>query len=82
VIKELLTQDDFYDAIMKGEGVIVVTDKGRGRTAHPVSCPTLQVSHFVEKVIVNKGKNGRYYFASSFPEARRELDAAPCNCGY
>jgi hypothetical protein len=45
-----------------------------------VTCPTLDAQHFVEKVITNKGKNGRYYHAASFPEARRELDADPCHC--
>ena len=80
MIKELLTREDFNNAILAGEGVIVVVDKVRGRTAHPVSCPKLEAAHFVEKVIVNQRKNGRYYFASSTPEAQRELDAQPCHC--
>jgi hypothetical protein len=81
VVKELLTRDDFYDAVLAGEGVIVVVDAAQGRTAHPVSCPTLEAAHFVEKVIVNQRKNGRYYLAGSLPEAQRELDAQPCHCG-
>jgi hypothetical protein len=79
VIQELLTREDYYEAIMSGQGAIVVVDT-EGRTAHPVSCPTLEASHFVEKVIINERKNGRYYLASSFPEARRALDADPCHC--
>ena len=82
MIKELLTRDDYYDAIIGGEGVIVVVDKVRGRTAHPVTCPTLDVSHFVEKVIVNQRKNGQYYWAASSVEARHELNADPCHCGW
>ena len=80
VIRELLTIPDFYDALGGGEGVIVIIDSVRGKTAHPVTCPTLDASHFREKVITNQRKNGRYYWAASFPEARRELDADPCGC--
>ena len=80
MIKELLTREDYFDAVTGGEGVIVVVDSVRGRTAHPVACPTVELRHFVEKVIKNAGKNGRYYHAGSFPEARRELDAQPCHC--
>jgi hypothetical protein len=80
MIKELLTREDFYDSLLGGEGVIVVVDDVRGRTAHPTTCPTLEAAHFVEKVIVNKRRNGRYYWAGSFPEASRELDAQPCQC--
>jgi len=80
MVKELLTRDDFYNAIAASEGVIVVVDALQGRTAHPASCPTLVAAHFVEKVIVNHRKNGRYYLAGSYPEAKRELDAQPCQC--
>jgi hypothetical protein len=79
VMKELLTRDDFYGALIRAEGVIVVIDIV-GRTAHPVSCPSLEGTHFVEKVIVNQRKNGRYYWVRSISEARRELDAEPCQC--
>lgn len=78
--RELLTRDEFYDAILGGEGVIVVEDTVQGRTSHPVSCPTLDAGNFVEKVIKNQRKNGRYYWVASSAEARRELDASPCQC--
>ena len=78
MVKELLTRDDFYGAVMGGEGVIVIVDDSEGRTAHPLGCEHVQAEHFVEKVVVNERKNGRYYLAGSFPEARRELDAQPC----
>jgi hypothetical protein len=80
MVKELLTRSEFYDALASGEGVIVVIDIAQGRTAHPVSCATLDAAHFIEKVIVNQRKNGRYFWAASFPEAKRELDAQPCQC--
>jgi hypothetical protein len=60
MVRELLTREDFYDAILSGEGVVVVTDVVRGRTA--------------------LRRNGRYYRAASFSEARRDLDADPCHC--
>jgi hypothetical protein len=77
MVKELLTREDFYGAIAGGEGVIVIVDI-TARTAHPLACDHVQAEHFVEKAIVNQRKNGRYYLAGSFPEARRELDAQPC----
>jgi hypothetical protein len=80
VVRELLTRDDFREALYGGEGVIVVVDVVQGRTVHPVHCPTLDVSDFVEKVIANERRNGRYYWAASIAEARRELDAQPCHC--
>ena len=79
-MKELLTIEDFCDALGRGEGVIVIVDHIHGRTAHPVSCPTLDAARFREKVITNERRNGRYYWVASFPEARRELDADPCHC--
>ena len=77
--KELVTQKDFDAAIKGGQGVIVITDyPEKTRTAHPIPCHHVQLRHFVQKVIVNKCKNGRYYLAGSLPEAKRELDAQPC----
>jgi hypothetical protein len=81
VVKELLTREDYFAAITAGEGVIVIIDKPKlTRTAHPLTCPTLDAGRFLEKVVENARKNGSYWLASSFPEARRELDAQPCHC--
>jgi hypothetical protein len=44
-------REGFCDAVVGGEGVIVIVDSARIRTAHPVSCPTPEARHFVEKVI-------------------------------
>ena len=65
---------------MSGQGIIVVFDKYTGRTAHPVDCPSVDEAHFVEKVIKNKRRNGRWYWASSYPAAAQELHARPCQC--
>lgn len=79
MIKELLTVDDFDGAIAGREGVIVITDnKTHTRTAHPRTCRHVQKRHFVQKVIRNKRENGSYWLAGSLAEARRELDAQPC----
>ena len=82
MVRELLTQDEYFAAVTRGEGVIVVVDKVKGQTAHPSPARRSTLPHFREMVIVNARKNGRYYWAASFPEARRELDADPCNCIY
>ena len=80
MVRELLTRDDYWEATLSGEGVIVVVDSARGRTAHPVDCPTLEAAHFVEKVITNNRKNGRWYWAPSMAVAATDLDAQPCHC--
>ena len=81
VTRELLTRDDYWEAVFSGEGVIVIVDQPkRTTTAHPVSCPTLDASNFVEKVITNGRRNGSYHWASSQEEARRVLDSEPCHC--
>ena len=85
VIRELLTRDDFWDVVLAGEGVIVVIDKPTdSRTAHPVTCPTLDAAQFVEKVITNSRRNGSYHWAPSMVAASRSstlnpggADAAP-----
>jgi hypothetical protein len=72
---------DFYEAISRGEGYIVIVDKPTSRIiAHPTYCSGVQSDHFHEKVVVNKGKNGGYYFASTVSEARDALNAVPCTC--
>ena len=79
--RELLTREDYWDAMLGGEGVIVIIDKPkRTKTAHPVSCGTLDASNFVEKVITNQRKNGSYHWARSQEEARVVFDAQPCQC--
>ena len=81
MVRELLTREDYGEAVLAGEGVIVIIDKPkRTKIAHPISCGTLDASNFVEKVITNGRRNGSYHWASSQEEARRVFDAQPCQC--
>lgn len=78
--QDLRTEDEFRAALYSGRGVIVIVDRPTGKVAHPVACPTLDISHFRKKVIENAQANGAYYWAESLDEARRDLGARPCQC--
>lgn len=72
---------EFYDAVIAGEGYIVIYDSVRSpQLAHPPHCPSVQAEHFKEKVITNRGKSGRYYWVSTISLARAQFDAVPCSC--
>lgn len=72
---------DFYDAVAQQDGYIVIVDNASPASlAHPPYCPSVQSEHFHEKVVRNKGKSGRYYWASTRQEAREHFGAIPCDC--
>jgi hypothetical protein len=79
-VKELLKMEDFYDAILGGEGYVVITDAAKPAIAHPPHCPSLQGEHFKEKVVRNAGRSGRYFWVATRTEAREELAADHCSC--
>lgn len=81
MVRALQTRDDYWEAVLGGNGVIVIVDKPTGSSiAHPVDCPTLDASQFVEKVVTNRGRHGSYHWAASMTEAARECGAQPCQC--
>jgi hypothetical protein len=83
MIRELLEMSDFHRAAAESQGYIVIIDKPNSRrVAHPPWCPSVQSEHFHEKVVVNKGKSGAYYWVSTIAEAREDLNAVPCACGW
>lgn len=51
---------------------LVIADTANGRVFHPrpASCPHVQESSFLTKVIANRGKNGGYYAIGSLDQAR------------
>jgi hypothetical protein len=78
-MQELLTIEDFFDAVSR-EGYVVITDRTRAAVAHPSGCPSVDASNFKEKVVVNERRNGRYYWVRSASEAHERLDAHVCSC--
>jgi hypothetical protein len=66
MIRELTTKIEFRDAVTSGSA-IVITDKGGPARFHPSaqSCDHITFEAFFEKVLTNKGRNGRYFAVSS-----------------
>jgi hypothetical protein len=80
-ILELTTMEEFYDAVTRGEGYIVIGDTARPEPiAHPPGCPSVQAEHFKEKVIKNGGRSGSYYWVRTLADARERLGAVSCRC--
>jgi hypothetical protein len=61
---ELRTLQDFQAARSQGDR-IYVTDSANGDKVHDSSCPHLKDEYFVQKVIANRNRNGRYYSLAS-----------------
>jgi hypothetical protein len=70
MIRALLTQEDFLEAIRKS-GPIVITDKAGPARFHSSasSCDHVTFDGFSEKVLVNKGRNGGYFSVDNRAEA-------------
>ena len=78
---ELTTMEEFYDAVTRGEGYIVISDTARAEAlAHPPGCPSVQAEHFKEKVITNGGCSGHYHWVRTLADAREKLGAVSCRC--
>jgi hypothetical protein len=80
LIKELLTKDDFREAVRRGDSIVII-DTGRAARFHPSasSCDHVTFDGFHEKVVLNKGKHGGYFSVSSRQEAgKRWLSLVDC----
>ena len=74
---EILSTREFRQIVGRAEGVVVITGAHPPRV-HTTLCALLSDDRFKENVLINGGKGGRYYWRSSFAEARREFGATPC----
>jgi hypothetical protein len=72
--------EQFFDAVARGEGYIVTTDVTGSAIAHPPHCPSVDASNFKEKVVVNGGRNGGYFWTRSLTEAYEQIGAHLCSC--
>ena len=70
--QELSTREAFDEALRRG-CPIVITDISRPAHYHPSaqSCDHVTIEGFTEKVLVNGGKNGKYYSVGSRTEAEQ-----------
>lgn len=70
MIEELKTKEEFLAAVRRG-APIVITDTGKAARFHPSAqgCDHVTFDGFAEKVLVNGGKNGKYFAVGSRQEA-------------
>ena len=74
---EVNTLEKLNHIISKADGFIVITDTTDNKI-HLTSCRFVSRSGFNEKVIVNKKRNGRYFWCSDYNEAKARFRAADC----
>lgn len=81
VIEELLTMEQFRDAMRRPHGCIVISDKDTqedGPIAHHRESGCLSEDTFELKVVLGGGNQGRYWWAKNSVIAGRELGARRC----
>ena len=75
---EIKTVEQFEMIRSKGEGFIVITDIANPNKIHRPNCRWVTRENFVEKVIRNKCRNGRYFWTNDFEYAKNRFKAQPC----
>jgi hypothetical protein len=74
---EIETLEELDQIISKKEGFIVITDT-TGNKIHSVSCRWVNRNGFELKVIVNRKRNGRYFWSKDYHEAEARFRAKDC----
>lgn len=77
-VKEVKSVEEFTQIRLNDTGVIVITDTAFGSRVHIPNCPKVTSENFSEKVIMNKNRNGRYYWVDNLVTAVRVLKALRC----
>lgn len=77
-VKEPKSVEEFRQIRLNDTGVIVITDTTFGSRAHIPNCRKVTSENFSEKVIMNKNRNGRYYWVDDLATAIRVLKAVRC----
>jgi len=78
--EQITELDEFRRALASEDGVIVIQDRVRpAPIAHRPRCVYVKERWFIEKILSNYGKNGRYYWFTRVESARSRLGADPCS---
>lgn len=76
--QEIKTVKHFETIRNRGEGFIVITDIANPNKIHSPDCRWVTRKNFEEKVIVNRCKNGHYYWTNNIGLAAKRFNANPC----
>lgn len=77
--KEIGTVSDFSEVRDRQRGYICITDIATGNKIHSCACRWLSEKNFTRKVIINRCKNGHYYWVESIEYAKKTWDAQECD---
>ena len=77
-LREIRTLDDFDAVRRTGAGFVVVTDRAAGHRVHRADCHDVGRTNFETKVVLNQGRNGRYFAADAYGAAVL-VSAKPCS---
>ena len=77
--EEIKMANQFETIRNRGEGFIVITDTANPNKIHNPDCRCVTRSNFEEKVIVNRCKNGHYYWTDSIELSAKRFNASQCS---
>lgn len=76
--QEIKTVKQFETIRNRGEGFVVITDTANPNKIHTPDCRWVARKNFEEKVIVNRCKNGHYYWTDNIKLAAKRFKTNPC----
>jgi hypothetical protein len=76
--REITSFDDLRSVRLADEGYIVITDTTRPTLVHKLNAKCINVDSFNLKVVINQGKQGKYYWVDSVATAARKYGAKRC----
>lgn len=68
---EITSLDQYQTILLNAEGFIVITDTATPSKVHKPTCRFISTDNFIEKVILNRNRNGAYYWIRTPSEAKK-----------
>lgn len=75
---EIKTIEQFEGIQSNGAGFIITTDTATPSKIHLPECRWISRKNFEEKVVVNRCKNGHYYWTDDIKVGAKYFNASPC----
>ncbi len=76
--KEILSFDELRKLRLADEGYFVITDNVRPAIVHRVNAKCIKADSFNLKVVINRRKQGSYFWVDSLATAARVYGAKRC----
>jgi len=76
--KEITTIEDLRRVRLADDGYLVITDSARPAIVHKINEKCISTDSFNMKVTLNRGRQGKWYWADSLSTAMLEFEAKRC----